>query len=291
MNDVAQQTVGQMRAGDHHCLSFGTDAEQQEVLTSYIDNGLAHHEQVTYFAADDPVAVLDFLRAGGLEPDRYAAIGQLRVMAPQEAFLAYRPFDPDAMLGELRRAVDMAVAAGYQGLRVTGEPRVLRGRPGSDKWREYEHKVADIFSDRPVLGLCQYDRRVFTPAEISDVESLHTHTVVPDPLYQDPHLSIFPMFQPPGFRMVGELDIAQVAAWLNWISRAAAGTEDDLRLDLADLRFIDVAGARMLALLSDRLAQRGRRLVLQALQPAQCIVFHMAGWDRLPNLILAEAQR
>ncbi len=289
MNHVVQQTVGQMRAGDHHCLSFDTDAEQREVLGSYIRNGLAHHEQVTYFAADDPLTVLGFLREGGLEPDEYTASGQLRVMAPGEAYLAYRPFDPDAMIEDLKRAVEKAVAAGYQGLRVTGEPRVLRGRPGSDKWPEYEHKTADVFIDAPVLGLCQYDRRVFTPAEIAEVESLHTHTVVPNPLYQDPRLSIFRMFEPPGYRMVGELDIAQVTAWLGWINQAAAGTDDDLLLNLAELRFIDVAGARMLALLSERLAQRGRRLVLHALQPAQCIVFHMAGWDRLPNLVVAEA--
>nr|WP_238341561.1 MEDS domain-containing protein [Actinopolymorpha rutila] len=278
-----------MRAGDHHCLSFDTDAERREVLTSYIRNGLAQHEQVTYFAADDPVTVLDFLRDSGVEADQLTASGQLRVVAPREAFLAYSPFDPDVMVEQLRRTVDNAFAAGYQGLRITGEPGVLRGRPGSDKWPEYEHRAADVFADRPVLSLCQYDRRVFTPAEIAEVESLHTHTVVPNPLYEDPRLSIFPMFQPPGFRMVGELDIAQVAAWLNWISRTAAATEDDLRLDLAELRFIDVAGARMLALLSERLEQRGRRLVLQALQPAQCIVFHLAGWDRLPNLVLAEA--
>nr|WP_238345705.1 MEDS domain-containing protein [Actinopolymorpha cephalotaxi] len=277
-----------MRAGDHYCLSFDADAEQRDVVTSYVRNGLAHHEQVTYFAASDPVTVLDFLRDSGVEPDRFAASGQLRVMAPQEAFLATRPFDPDAMVEQLRQTADKAFAAGYQGLRVTGEPSVLRGRPGADRWPEYEHKAADDFTDRPVLALCQYDRRVFTPAEIAEVESLHTHTVVPNPLYQDGRLSIFRMFRPPGFRMVGELDIAQVTAWLSWIHRAASGTEDDVLLNLAELRFIDVAGARMLALLSDQLTQHGRRLVLQELQPAQCIVFHLAGWDELPNLVLAE---
>ncbi|SFH09470.1 anti-anti-sigma factor [Actinopolymorpha cephalotaxi] len=277
-----------MQAGDHGCLSFDTDAEQREVLTSYIHTGLDRHEQVMYFAAGDPTTVLDFLRDSSLEPDSFLASGQFQVMAPEEGFLACTPFDPDIMIGRLRRVAVRAFDAGYQALRLTGEESALRGRPGSERLLEYEQKTAEVFAEGPVLGLCQYDRRVFSPAEISAAESGHTTTVVPDPVYQDARLFITRMFSPPGYRMVGELDIAQVAAWLRWISHAAAGTDTDLHLNLAGLRFIDVAGARMLALLSDRLALRGSRLVLHDLEPAQCIVFHLAGWDRLPNLVMAE---
>nr|WP_238345543.1 MEDS domain-containing protein [Actinopolymorpha cephalotaxi] len=278
-----------MQAGDHGCFSFGTEAEQHEVLTSYIYTGLRQHEQVMYFAAGDPASVLDFLRDSALEPDRFVASGQLRVIAPQQGFLAYTPFDPDIMVGQLRRAAARAFDAGYEGLRLTGEGSVLRGQPGSDRWPEYEQKAAEVFAVDPVVGLCQYDRRVFSPAEVAEAESWHARTVGPNPIYQDARLSITRMFEPPGFRMVGELDIAQVVDWLNWISRAA-DIETDLHLNLEELRFIDLAGARMLALLSDRLALHGRRLVLHELEPAQCLVFHLAGWDRLPNLVLSEVQ-
>ncbi|WP_238341438.1 MEDS domain-containing protein [Actinopolymorpha rutila] len=275
-----------MQAGDHGCLSFDTDAEQREVLTSYIRTGLERHEQVMYFAAGDPTTVLDFLRDRSLEPDRFLASGQFQVIAPQQGFHAFTPFDPDIMVGQLRQAAARAFEAGYRALRLTGEESALRGRPGSERLPEYEQKTVDIFAEGPVLGLCQYDRRIFSPAEMTAAESGHAKSVVPDPVYQDARLFITRMFRPPGYRMVGELDIAQVAAWLAWISRAALGKEDDLHLNLAGLRFIDVAGARMLALLSDKLALRGRRLVLHDLEPAQCIVFHLAGWDRLPNLVM-----
>jgi anti-anti-sigma factor len=283
-----QQPVDQMQAGDHGWLSFDTDAEQHEVLSSYVHTGLRQHEQIMYFAAGDPSSVLDFLRDSSLDPDKFVASGQLHVIAPQQGFLAHLPFDPDIMVAHLRRAAAGALEAGYEGLRLTGEEHALRGRPGSDRLPEYETKVADVFSVAPVLGLCQYDRRVFSPDELAAAESGHTRTVVPSPVYQDAQLSVTRMFQPPGYRLVGELDIAQVAAWLNWIGRVTAHTEADLHLNLAGLRFIDVVGARMLALLSDRLALGGRQLVLHDLQPAQCIVFHLAGWDRLPSLILAE---
>lgn len=283
-----QQSVGQMLAGDHGCLSFDTEAEQYEVLTSYIRTGLQEHEQVLYFAAGDPASVMDFLRDRALEPDTFVAGGQLRVLPPDRGLLATKPFDPDIMVERLRQATGRALAAGYRGLRLTGEGSVLRGQLGSDRLAEYEDKAADVFAEGRVVGLCQYDRRVFSPAEITAAESAHSRTVVPDPLYRVGRLSITRMFRPPGFRMVGELDSAEVVSWLQWISRAAAKMEADLHLDLAGLSFIDVAGARMLALLSDNLARRSRRLVLHELQPTQCLVFHLAGWDRLPNLVLPE---
>ncbi|MFD2081293.1 MEDS: MEthanogen/methylotroph, DcmR Sensory domain [Actinopolymorpha cephalotaxi] len=291
MNDVAQQVVGRMRVGDHHCLSFDTDAEQREVLTSYIRNGLARHEQVIYFAAVDPVTVFDLLRESGLAPARFSESGQLRVMGPREGYLAYLPFDPDVMVAVLRRNAGEALAAGYRALRITGEPSVLRGRPGSDKWTDYERKAADVYGDTPVMGMCQYDRRIFSPAEIAAVEALHTHTVVPDPVYEDARLSIFPTYHPRGFRMVGELDLSQVTAWFDWIHQAGADVEEDLLLNLVELRFVDLAGVRMLAELSDRLAHDGRRLLLQDLRPSQSLVFCPAGCDHLPNLVLTETQR
>jgi anti-anti-sigma factor len=56
------------------------------------------------------------------------------------------------------------------------------------------------------------------------------------------YLSILPMDDPPGLRLVGELDLATVPALEDAL--AACGTSRPMTLDISDLTFMDVVGAR-----------------------------------------------
>lgn len=68
---------------------------------------------------------------------------------------------------------------------------------------------------------------------------------------QDPPLRVVPADGGPGtLRVVGELDAASCDVLLDAGRAALADGASDLRLDLAEMRFVDSAGLRALVLLS-----------------------------------------
>ncbi|MYW04852.1 STAS domain-containing protein [Streptomyces sp. SID3343] len=90
---------------------------------------------------------------------------------------------------------------------------------------------------------------------------------------------------PLGVRLFGEVDLencAQVRSAL--VTQAAAGPTD-VHVDVASLHFIDVAGLRTLVETALRM-QPGRRLVLHSASEELCVLVKLAGWDRVPGLVL-----
>lgn len=68
------QSVGETKAGDHLCLPFRSEAEQQTVMATFGRDGVPGPEKVSYFTDTAPVEqVFGFLRSHGLDPDRMVA--------------------------------------------------------------------------------------------------------------------------------------------------------------------------------------------------------------------------
>ena len=63
--------------------------------------------------------------------------------------------------------------------------------------------------------------------------------------------------------------------------------EPDIRLDLRELEFIDIAGVRAIVRTAAALPP-GRRLLVARLADGLRKVFAVAGWDRTPGLVLEE---
>jgi len=76
--------------------------------------------------------------------------------------------------------------------------------------------------------------------------------------------------------LTGELDAytaSEVLPLLN--AKFGKGPGDEVRLDLRDLSFLGVAGARALVLASDQVAQAGGHLTVQGLRGTACLVAEM----------------
>src|SRR5213080_1914199 len=162
------KTVGQMRQGDHLFLGYETDEERETVLVAFLLDGLASgHRGLLLPPADIPAAVaLSFLEAHGCPVDEELAAGRLRVdphLAGPEGL-----WDLDEVIRrETRRAV------GFLGLRVCTE--ILRAQAGKElkTLHDSELLLDPVFSSLPVLGICQYDRRIFDETELAPLAGLH----------------------------------------------------------------------------------------------------------------------
>ena len=287
----ALRTVGDMRAGDHLLLGYDTDEERETVLAAFLLDGLASgHRGLVLAPVDMPAGfALTFLEVHGCAVDDELAAGRLRVdphLAAPEGL-----WDLDEMI---RRETRRAVGDGYLGLRVSME--IMRGQAGKGlkTLHDSELLLEPVFASLPVLGICQYDRRVFDEGELGPLDGLHHGRVAADLVWHDELLSITRTFAPPGLALAGEVDDTNVTVVARALSAETARARTRpvngvrTRLDLRDLRFIDVGALRLLVFAALALSESGGTLVLYGVAPHIQRLMRVTGWDRIPGLRLEQ---
>lgn len=121
--------------------------------------------------------MLDAMRAAGIDVNAATSTGALVVVTKKEVYHKEGYFDPDLMIGFLKKSADAAKIQGFKALRVTGEMTWSLGSGiGVDRLMEYEAKLNRLFPDADVLAICQYNRTRFSPEVIRDV--IRTHPLV-----------------------------------------------------------------------------------------------------------------
>ncbi|MES5820208.1 MEDS domain-containing protein [Streptomyces sp. RG80] len=280
----AVRTVGQMRHGDHLLLGYDTDEERETVLAAFLLDGLASgHRGLLLPPADMPAGVaLSFLESHGCRVDEELAAGRLCV----DAHLAAPEglWDLDEVI---RRETRRAVGDGFLGLRVCAEIlRALAGK-GLKTLHDSELLLDPVFAALPVLGICQYDSRVFDETELAPLAGLHHGRVGADEVWRDDLLSITRTFAPPGLALAGEVDDSNVTAVARALraERARPASGARIRLDLRELHFVDVGALRLLVFSALALSAVGGTLVLSGVAPHIRRVMRVAGWDRVPGLL------
>ncbi|NRQ35310.1 STAS domain-containing protein [Nonomuraea sp. NN258] len=88
--------------------------------------------------------------------------------------------------------------------------------------------------------------------------------------------------------MSGEIDVGNLATLVRALRWAVRVSGQDIRLDLAGLTFIDVAGLRFIVAVAAGLPP-GRSIVLDAVPPHVRRLMTLVGWDRAPGLAFTGA--
>jgi anti-anti-sigma factor len=279
--------VGQMRQGDHLLLGFDTDEERETVLAAFLTDGLASGQRGLVLPPADipgPLA-LSFLEAYGCPVEDELADGRLCVdphLAGPEGL-----WDLDEVI---RREARRAVGDGFLGLRVCTES--LRSQAGKElkTLHDSELLLDPVFASLPVLGICQYDRRIFDDAELAPIAGLHHGRVGADDVWRDELLTVRRTFAPPGLALSGEIDDSNVTAVARALraeterARARSASGARTRLDLHGLCFVHVDALRLLAFTALALYASGGTLELSGVSPHVRRVMRVTGWDRVPGL-------
>jgi hypothetical protein len=165
-----------MHPGDHACVIYSTGSELIAVVAAYLHEGLRAGEQCWYaaFSASELSDVRTALQERNVAVAEEEERGSLRLTTAEEVYLADGAFNPERVLGELKKAIPHAVADGFTALRVAGEMSwVLQAKPGTNRVIEYEGLVEMMLRASAALGLCLYHRRRI-PAALLD-GALTTH--------------------------------------------------------------------------------------------------------------------
>jgi anti-anti-sigma factor len=230
-----------LRAGDHVFWTFDDPSDFSAAVLPYLDEGRRLGEQLLLIGTSR-AALLDAL-APLPERDAMLAGGQLEVRCVTEVVDPARGLEPVERVESLRSEVAAALRRGRTGLRVAVDVTALAQR-GSVERRQlhvYERLADEMTATVALTALCLSDSSL-------DDDVLRPLAVLhPDQHHGERETLGCLCGRGPWLSLRGEVDFSLADAVLRALVDLARGAPGEVVLDLADLEFLDVAGARMLA--------------------------------------------
>jgi hypothetical protein len=227
--------AGRLRTGwqGHLLLAYGSEIERQQGLAAWVRDGLASGEKlVCSELPDGSGALVRMLKRNGVQASAAVSSGRIEVRAPAETVTELS--SPAA----LRRRLVSALEAGFTGVRVALDPVARGGLPAARACAAVGRAVEDLGGGR-LAGLCQRDRRA-TADDLVAAVAAHPRGFRTTMLTSRPTGG--------GLALAGEVDISNVGLFAAALDRVIRTAGRVVWLDLADLRFMDVAGCRALVL-------------------------------------------
>jgi ABC-type transporter Mla MlaB component len=268
-----------IRPGEHACCRFAHADDRERLASAFVHDGLTRGHRVVYLC--DLAEIADVATRLAALDDRVApalARGQLEVRVAREAYVPDGAFESERTLAMIRAEHEQALAHGYAGLSLTGE--LNRSLCETPEWpeqlAEYERRLEAARRDGTLVLLCQYDHRGFAPGALSEVAAAHPVDISPElaAIGRDGDLAAARLRRET-LRLAGALDYSSSDA----VARVLDGHfHGELRLDLADLEFVDVSGMRALR------GHKGQPLsITGASEPVRRLLGLLA-WDTDPDV-------
>ena len=245
-----------LRAGDHVCWAFADATDFSATVLPYFDEGRRLDEQLLLIGASQR-ALLDALVA---LPGRDEMLedGQLQLWGAADGSETGEEFDASAHVQALQNEADAALDRGRSGLRVASDASLVarRGAHACRQLHVYE-RLADAMLDTVAMTeLCLYDLSLGKEV-LGPVTLLHPHQH-----WAEHEAFAYLCGRGPWLSLHGEVDVTQADDVLRALVDVTCEAPGEVVVDLAELRFLDVAGARMLATAAELLAEVGVQLRL-----------------------------
>jgi signal transduction histidine kinase len=166
--------LGDLVPGSHIGQFYWDQHDLLETLVPFFATGLAHHERCIWVCAQ-PLCASEAraaLAAVVLELADHERAGQIEILDHEHWYLQHGQLDGDAVIQRWLQAEQDALAAGYRGLRISGNTFSF----APEQWQElaeYEARALAAFRDRKIVALCSYPLSKCGSHEVVDV--LHNH--------------------------------------------------------------------------------------------------------------------
>lgn len=282
-------------SGDHVFVSYQNDDDRKTLLEINLTDALERGEKFVYFVEATPMdAVLGWFRDQRSDLEPILARGQFVIHSAERFAGVDGIIDSDRMVTELSQESDLAVRAGYTGLRVCTEMAwALYELSDSEHILEHEKRLGDLLAAGDLRGLrlvCQYDPRRLAARQLTPLRRAHAIALTAEQAQESlPLLRVYPLAGSTGLRFSGEIDRSNIVEFSAALE-SAIRDDQDFHLHLADVHYADVAAVRLLAQTASRLGN-GCQLVLRSPGPLVRAILRIYGWDQLPSLRMLEGSR
>ncbi|WP_170223529.1 MEDS domain-containing protein [Nonomuraea turkmeniaca] len=224
--------------GDHVCLPFDGERERMAATRVFTMNGLRRRTKVVLIThADSPERTRDWLAP--LVPgfaDAESA-GQVEILACADTHFTDGCLDPGRVRCGLSDANDRARKHGQHGVYALIDASWgMRDAPGQ---AAFEAAVNELFGQRWLAAVCQYDRGLF-PREAID-RAAAVHPIAPEQAL----LRFANNGSAPGLRVWGDIDLTNRQAFASVLAPLEK-EPGEVVIDASGLDFIDAGSAQLL---------------------------------------------
>lgn len=262
--------VGALVSGQHLCALYQDQDERRRLTAAVIRGALAAGDRVIYVTPGPYQVALGLLEAGGIETGRPLRGGQLLVHSFGEIYGDLATTDLAQLVATFRVALSQSLAAGFPGLRITGEmggsPWPAGSLEGLVRW---ERMVSRMLCEVGIAAICQYDQRQLDEPAAASIAAEHSGVAT-----NGPHLplALFIASAPrPALRIEGELDLTNGPA-LARVLRARLAASPRLRVDLGGVAFADVGSLREIYQTAAGLPAGGRITLANVTEPVRRVL-------------------
>jgi len=286
-----QRSVGELRPGDHAWLAYSHPDEQRRVLGDFVFEGLAAGEKVIYVGDTTARELPGLLSRHNIDATPFAEAGHLSVIPWSRACAVDGHGHPSLLSRTLREEISRALDQRFRRVRITADMTWAVGVPGGDSFMlDCDCEVEALVGPSTLTtAICQVDRRRCSPEAVSALQNHHEVFVEVNPEYDDGVLRMTRTYAPYGLRLEGEIDGARHHVFTRTLT-AVSEPRNRIHLELANLRFMDLAALHLLGAHARRLA-RGNALVLDNPSPELEDVIEMVGFHRLPGIVKGQGWR
>nr|WP_222131923.1 MEDS domain-containing protein [Pseudonocardia sp. C8] len=280
-----------LSSGDHACAVPDSAEHLREVTAAFVAHGLERGERILYLDDDGAAdSLLLRLAEDGVAIDEPLRRGQLEIMPEENTRQLFRIPLSDAYTAVVDE-IDHTLSDGWTGLRVAGQKHaaLLEGAAGT--LPEYDGLLAKMLREHPqtLTALCTYDAEHFPAEQIDIMRALHRDHIAPVRAYDDGLLRIVRLGDGVA-RLAGEIDHSnrpKITTLLYQQLDAALRSADaptDIGLDMASVRFVDVASAVALVQAAEGFPS-SHRLVLHRVRPRVQRILDRCGAAFSPQLV------
>ena len=262
--------LGTMMSGEHLCALYQDQDDRRRLTAAVVRGGLAAGDRVMYVVPGAREAALARLEAGGIETGRPLDGGQLLSQSFGEVYGDPATLDLAGLVARFRLALSESVAAGFPGLRLTGE---MGGYPWPAESLEqlvrWERMVSRMLGEVGIAAICQYDQGRLDEPAAAVIAAEHSGVAtsgqrLPLALFVASAASL-------ALRIEGELDLTNGPA-LARVLRARLAGRPRLRIDLGAVTFADVGSLREIYQIAAGLPPGGQITLANATGPVRRIL-------------------
>lgn len=170
--------IGNVPWGTHFCLFYKTAEDIIEMITPYIQAGLAGNEFCICVASEPLTAKVLEAKLAEYIPGfaEYSKNGQIEIVPYSEWYLEDNIFNPERVLNAWMEKLNSALAMGFSGLRIAGNTFWLEKQTWDDFMR-YERTIDNVIGKNKMLAMCLYSIEKCGAGEILNIASTHEFAI------------------------------------------------------------------------------------------------------------------
>lgn len=171
-------SIGEIAWGAHICVFYETKQDLFDANAAYLQAGLERNEFCVW-AISDPATEAEAKNAlRRLVPglDERLDAGQIELIPGRDWYLSGGEFNLQRITGGWHEKLRLALANGYDGMRVSGNAFWIR-TDHFQKFAEYEHELDRSLAGQKMVVLCTYSLSESRVVDLLDVASAHQFTL------------------------------------------------------------------------------------------------------------------